>query len=180
MIYGFTGKARSGKTTACNHLKSIGNYKQLNFKDCLIEEMREKLPDILHHLSDIYGKTIDELFFEKPPAMRALMQNFGTDVRRADDPGYWVQQWVNRASALIEEGHNILVDDVRFINESDAIRLMGGSIIRIVRTDVDETLSHVSETEMDSIDVDAEIAVDTGDLSTLYNVLDAIIENERK
>jgi len=96
MIIGITGLRRSGKTTVSKYLQENHGFVSHNFKAALIKEMKEKFPDTLDALCrDLEGanNTVDGLFEEKPRAMRALMQNFGTDVRRAEDPNYWVDEW---------------------------------------------------------------------------------------
>jgi hypothetical protein len=114
------------------------------------------------------------LFDEKPPLMRTLMQNYGTDVRRKDDHDYWVKQWV-KGSANIS---NIVTDDIRFKNEAQALRGQGGIIVRLTRPDVETGGDHVSETEQLEIISDYQIACGKGDLDILYNKLDEIISKE--
>ena len=48
MIIGLCGYKGSGKTTACNIIKKhLDDVVQINFKDALIEEIKEKFPDLL-------------------------------------------------------------------------------------------------------------------------------------
>ena len=117
--------------------------------------------------------TIDDLFDEKPPLMRTLMQNYGTDVRRKGDTNYWVKAWEERYCQAHPDP--VVVDDCRFLNEVDAIRRYGGTIIRIVRTDIKSGGQHVSETEQDSIVTDYTIEVAEGEHDKLYEELDKII-----
>ena len=182
MIYGLTGYKQSGKSEAAKHLANKG-FTRLNFKDALVAELKDNFPDLLHQIADVqlYGDvisvakpkvTVDWLFEEKPPLMRALMQNYGTDVRRKDDPNYWVKQWEYAYADL--HPTDVVVDDVRFLNEAEAIRKMGGKIIRIVRSDIQNGGSHVSETEQDQIVPDYTIEVAEGDLEGLRAKLDEL------
>src|SRR5690606_16174346 len=82
----------------------------------------------------------------------------------------WVQN-MRRRIASERERHAqtyIIIDDVRFENEAELIREMGGCVIRVSRSKHDEhgiyadedpacvsTQKHVSETEMDTIEPDA-------------------------
>lgn len=178
MIYGLVGLAGSGKSTAAKYMQDKYGFKRLNFKDGLVRELRERFPTLLTELEKIYYYkdgvfTVDDLFDKKPPAMRALMQNYGTEVRRKDDPEYWVNQW--KAIAYSEPVQNIVTDDVRFLNEAQAVKDAGGKIIRIVRTDVTQALNHQSETEQFNIVHDYEIAVGPGEHEKLYTEIDKIL-----
>lgn len=184
MIYAFTGKKQSGKSTAVKYLLNKRPFTVLNFKDALIIELKERFPQLLNAIIDVMNITdydgrpekrwtFERLFTEKPPLIRGLMQNYGTDVRRNDDDAYWVTQWAKKAA---EMDTDVIVDDVRFLNEAQAVRNLGGTIIRIVRSDLASTDDHISETEMDAIVADHTITVQTGDFETLYMLLDMIVE----
>lgn len=181
MIIGITGKKGHGKSMAAKFLADNFDVTRLNFKDELIRELKQKFPNLLEAILDVMNKTaydglnewtVDRLFDEKPPLVRALMQNYGTEVRRADKSDYWADRWTKRA---IETLGNIVVDDVRFLNEAKAIRDLGGIIIRIVRTDAQGNDNHSSEIEMDSIEVDHEIPVGTGQQEFLFQALKSIV-----
>lgn len=175
MIVGFVGLMGTGKTTACNILKKHWGegVVHLNFKDGLVAEMKERVPDVLNELAFIYDRSVDELFATKPPAMRALMQNYGTEVRRRDDNNYWVSKWQESAR---ETEKNIVCDDVRFLNEADAVeRFARGILIRLERTDIVHTGTHQSETEQAEIVVDYTIVLGEGELDKLEKELLTIV-----
>lgn len=172
----------SGKSTASKYiLETDARYKHINFKDGLVAEMKECLPDVLRELVDIYYdpvhglSEVDDLFDKKPKAMRALMRNYGTEVRRRDSENYWVDRWLK----TVREHTHVVTDDVRFLNEAATVRSAGGTVIRIIRTDISDTGVHASEKEMEQIDVDHTIVVDKGQFSELYDHLDVIIKGLR-
>jgi hypothetical protein len=178
-IYAFTGKKGHGKSTASKHIRGT----RINFKDALVGELEKNFPDLTNAIIDTMEKidydgnnpwTFERLVNEKPPLFRTLMQNYGTEVRRGDEPNYWVNQWKNRVR--MTEG-TVITDDVRFINEAEAVREMGGVIIRIIRNDVEVKETHKSELEMDSIDPDYTISVGTGEQDKLYKQLDDIVQS---
>lgn len=182
-LYAFTGKMGSGKTTACDYLVSKGGFVKVNFKDALVAEMKERLPGVLIQMvddrnswCDEYGCeqnwTIDRLFAEKPPIMRALMQNYGTEVRRRDDPDYWTKQYIKRVEDAFAQGFNVVTDDCRFLNEAQAVKDLGGEIVKIVRSDITGRSTHQSEVEMDSIVPDKVLNTEPGQLEALYAQLD--------
>lgn len=171
MIIAFTGLAGSGKTTVADYVVSEHGFKKHNFKDGLVAEMLDNLPDVLNELKDTYACTLDELFKEKPPTMRALMQNYGTEVRRGDDKDYWVKRW---CEGLFDSHY--VVDDVRFVNEARAVRDRGGIIVRVSRPDRNSNgYKHTSETEQSEIEPDFTIISNTGDLEGLYKQIEHVI-----
>jgi len=175
-IIGLLGYKQVGKSTAAEYLKTKG-YQRHNMKDGLVAELKDNFPDLLREIDkeacrNIGGisANINYLFEFKPPLIRTLMQNYGTEVRRGDDPDYWVHQWVNnRPEGLI------VTDDVRFLNEAQAIKDCGGTLIRITRDDITDGGSHASETETNSIQVDHTIVAKQGDLEGMYKRIDDIL-----
>jgi len=88
------------------------------------------------------------------PAMTALtvrriLQWWGTEYRRAQDPDYWTKAWGRRVEQYDLHRTSILVDDVRFMNELAAIRAHGGLIVKIERPGFLGANNHSSETSLD-------------------------------
>lgn len=180
MILAFTGKKQSGKSTASNYIQNKTDAIRINFKDALITEVKHNFPQLLdamiqmmsqHYWNGLHEWTVERLIREKPPLMRALLQNYGTEVRRKDDPDYWVKQWKTKVDGM----HSVICDDVRFLNEAQAVKDMGGKVIRIERYDMESADTHSSEMEMDLIVPDITIAVKTGDFDALYRALDNLM-----
>ena len=71
-----------------------------------------------------------------------------------------------------------MVVDVRFPNEVDVIKRMGGIIVRIERDDVTDTGTHESETALDNFEADYTIRAEKGDFGLLHMSLDSILENK--
>jgi hypothetical protein len=182
MIIAFTGKKRSGKSTAAAYVVSkIPGAVRLNFKTALLNEMRERFPNTLRalvrlvegeHYNGMVPLTVETLLENKPDdVVRFFMQEYGTEVRRHDEVDYWVDRWVCAAS----KHTHVVVDDVRFINEAQAIKDMNGMVIRIVRDGQQSTDTHQSETEMDSIVPTYTIVAPDGHPEALQSFLDGII-----
>jgi hypothetical protein len=158
-LIGLTGLAGSGKDCVAALLGMVG-YERRAFADAL----RVELAEILDPL--IYGERI----WQKPtaPEIRSRLQNYGM-TRRNQDPEYWIKkvfsdepkdadQWQSHWQWPI---HDIVISDVRFPNEVDAIHARGGVVWRIVRPDVRPLDgNHVSETGIASLSVDREILND--------------------
>lgn len=183
MIIGFIGYKNSGKSTACNIVKGLigGGVVQHNFKDALVAEVRENFSKLLNEMCLIYDVAlpykdghkweVSDLFKEKPPLMRVLLQEYGTEVRRGDRDDYWVHQWL---SGLSNNGV-VLVDDVRFKNEAEAVKSRGGILIRLVRKDMVNLDTHKSEVEQDGILADYTIETRWGEQSVLESKLIKIL-----
>jgi len=149
MIIGFTGKKHSGKTTA------VGGLPSKFISISLADPVREvcKL---------VFGFTDEELndqrLKETPVARwphispRQAMQTVGTDMFREHFPEVWLQVFKRRLKQLANT--DVVVPDVRFLNEAETIRSLGGHIIRITRGSLDSSDPHPSEVEMDSIEPD--------------------------
>lgn len=176
-LIGFTGPKHVGKSTAAKMLSNIHPSHRLNFKDALIAELKTCYKDLLYELSLIYDGPdgdFDWLFEHKPPAVRALMKNHGTDFRRGKNKKHWVVEWsINYANNYYPD--SVIVDDVRFINEAEELRKYGGVIIRLERDDVKTTDTHVSETQMKQITPDYTIKCKKGDFTCLEKELRSIL-----
>lgn len=169
-IIALIGMKQSGKSTASKYLQEKYGFKPHNFKDSLINEIKTYFPDFVKAECELYNCTGEELFEKKPGHIRQLMQNFGTELRRKEDPNYWTYRWnVDRTEK------NIVVDDCRFLNEAKTIKVCDGIIIKIIRTGQENKDSHQSEQEYNQIIPDYTIEVATGEQYKLYEQLDKII-----
>ena len=184
-IIGFVGQKHCGKTTACNIIKKhLPDAVQINFKDALVKEIKDNFPTLLQVMleqyNDAYGPdlTIDKLFVLKPPLVRALLQNYGTEVRRNENPYYWTRRWKEKVyNATRKEDVPIVVDDVRFQNEADTVKAHKGILVRLTRSDIltNDDL-HASEQEQESIECDYVITVGKGEFEKLEERLLEIIK----
>lgn len=183
MIIGLCGYKGSGKSEVAKYLAKNHGFRRVNFKDGLVEEMKANLVDTLEAIKESYNEhlfsdevsidKIDMLFEMKPPIMRALMQNYGTEVRRKDKESYWVDKWIEKAR---EAGGNIVTDDVRFYNELSALGGEDGVLIRIAREDITTGGTHASETEQEKFIEDFTIVAKPGDLDSVFKQVESILE----
>ena len=93
---------------------------------------------------------------------RKLLQLWGTEYRRRQDPDYWVK----RLEAKLHGLERVVIDDVRFPNEVEMIQRLGGKVIRIDRPGPAES-THASEIELDSFDGWDDVIVNDGTLREL-------------
>lgn len=81
---------------------------------------------------------------------RTLLQFWGTEYRRAQDPDYWVKKVREQINA--EQPQFAIVPDVRFLNEFEFVDYR----VRVSRIGFTDTLanSHGSEHELDAVPLD--------------------------
>jgi hypothetical protein len=82
-------------------------------------------------------------------SVRRILQWWGTEYRRAQDPDYWTKAWEAALAELKDRSVHILVDDVRFHNEVEAVQRNGGGLIRVVRPGFNGANDHSSENSLD-------------------------------
>jgi hypothetical protein len=101
-----------------------------------------------------------------------LLQWWGTEFRRARDPNYWVDKFV---AGINPKADIVIATDMRFLNEADMIKKLGGYTVQVNRLNADGTpfvdtarpANHVSEIQLDGYNYDYKITVKTGDLPLL-------------
>lgn len=77
---------------------------------------------------------------------RHLLQTLGTEWgRTCVHPDVWLQCWRATAMRYLHSSTPIVVDDVRFPNEADLIRSLGGELWHIERPTAELSTSHSSE-----------------------------------
>ena len=72
---------------------------------------------------------------DRTPEMRAALQYIGTDVRRQQDPDWWVNISLRSALDVLAEGRSVFFTDTRFPNEAEAVRDIGFTVVRLDITD---------------------------------------------
>lgn len=128
-LIGITGLARSGKDTFASLLVRQG-YKRIAFADPLKEAVATIAgePAYLYH-DDFTKEEFSEVL---GTTRRAAMQALGTDyVRNHLHPDVWIRRAVAhwRGSGCVPT----VISDVRFDNEAQAIKDLGGIVVRMVR-----------------------------------------------
>jgi len=82
-------------------------------------------------------------------SVRRILQWWGTEYRRAQDPDYWTKAWERKITGFNLQQVHILVDDVRFMNELNTLRGLGSRIVKIDRPGYAAAGNHASETSLD-------------------------------
>jgi hypothetical protein len=208
LIIAFGHKAQQGKDTAvktiienrCVH--NIGgnsgfDIRHYAFGDALRKETEEavsvygndysKLIDAMrltHNLPDWVQFNPNGIVTEQYPhgKQSTLLQWWGGDYRRGEDPYYWVKKLRTRIRA--EKPQIALISDMRYRNEMAWVRSEDGFSCRVERQGFlagDRRAQHASETELDNAKYDYEINVTDGDVNELKKdalyVFDHIIDS---
>lgn len=150
-LIGICGRKRAGKDTAASALVTKG-YRLVRFAD--------PLKNMIRTLLGAAGIFCVEHFIEGDqkeiplPALcgkstRFAMQTLGTEWgRKTIGEDLWIQVALSRVAGLPAA----VISDVRFPNEAAAIRNIGGTIIKIVRSEQPQIDGHASEASIDLID----------------------------
>ena len=153
MIVGLTGLKRAGKSSVANILKDRYGFHVRSFAT--------PIKDMLTELGVPREYVWDPELKEKPvpgfgKSARQMLCTLGTEWGRelvSDD--IWVRALETRLTDL--EGRDVVIDDVRFLNEALMIkRQPKGCIVHVVRPGLDRD-SHVSESGLPNDLVDGEI-----------------------
>lgn len=152
---GLVGYRRSGKSLAAERLHLAHGYVRLPFAKPLKDMLRAVgLTDA--HLDGSLKEKPCPLLLGRTP--RYAMQRLGTEFgREMIHPDIWLHLW--REAVRREKGKPVVAEDVRFPNEADAVRALGGVLWWVKRDGCGPT-DHVSETGIDTIPCDAAIGND--------------------
>lgn len=141
MIIGIAGFQGSGKDTIADYLCNVYGFKRDSFAATLKDAVaavfgwdRELLEGRTRE-SRAWRETVDTWWATRlnMPGLtpRLVLQRWGTEVaRRAWHDDTWIASLENR---LNQAQNDIVITDVRFPNEIQAVRNAGGVVIRVVR-----------------------------------------------
>lgn len=153
-LIALTGRAGCGKNTCANTIHSPSRF-EYSFATPL------KMACL-----NIFGGTLEGWFGESSQrekeipgwgtlTYRKALQIVGTDLFRDKfDKDIWVKSIANRIKFDAGEKRNaidqgctsyFIITDLRFDNEVDMVRKMGGTVVHITRGPAPKTVSHISE-----------------------------------
>lgn len=128
---------QSGKTEFAKIAQEHFGYISVPFA----EPVKAMLYELLINFYDaamvdkmLYGELKGHTLLDIGRTPRELMVTLGTDWgRNLVHPGIWVMAWRKQVQALLDDGHKVIVDDMRFPNEFKAVTDLGGFTINIER-----------------------------------------------
>ena len=159
-IIGLCGSAGAGKTTVAKILMDNHSFVRTRFAEPMKAMTRALLTfagfsaDEVEQMVDgnLKERPLPELNFKSPRfAMQTLGTEWGREYLGSD---IWVDLTMRNVRALLEDAcASVVIDDVRFSNESRAIKKAGGKILRVMRDhDPIPGAAHKSETQLIEFD----------------------------
>lgn len=156
VIVGLCGSAGVGKDTTADRLVRKWGFQKLSLADPMKEMVKE-----IYGFSDyqLWGpsgaRNEPDSRYKRPDGTyltpREALQTLGTEFGRRCWPDTWISLALKRARRMAQETH-VVIPDVRFSNELDAIQAAGGKVVRLRRSTAVDPLAigvagHASEAE---------------------------------
>lgn len=154
VIIGLSGYAQSGKDTVAGILVRQCGFQRVAFADTIRDFAMAANPLIPYWDGHFpLARVINAVGYDEAkhnPEVRRFLQDLGMAMRKIS-----VDAWVNAAMRKVDASEQpVVITDVRFPNEVDAIRARDGFMVRIHRPGVGQVNGHVSETALDGHDMD--------------------------
>ena len=130
MILGLAGQAGAGKDFTYQWLNHMFIQEKLvAVRVAFADGVREEIEDVLQIDSEVLWTK------PYPEEIRRLLQWWGTEYRRAEDPDYWSKKGIAEAIRVdADPVHLVVITDVRFANEAKAIKDEGGMVYEVIAT----------------------------------------------
>lgn len=174
-LVAFIGPEGAGKTTCARILEGRHDYVRLPLAGPLKAMLAAAGVPTRH----LYGTPADKatpLDILSGNSARHAMQTLGTEWGRTFmGPGFWLGLWAAAAQERLAAGGRVVVDDARFPNEAARVRVMGGKVIRVLRSpaDTDRKPRHASE-NFAALPFDATV-INSGSMDSLAVALDTVL-----
>ncbi len=170
-----SGKKQTGKDTVGNiihcHLPKGFTFHRVGFADALYREVANMLRTVDKRFNCCTTESVIEYMKSNKQDFRLLMQWWGSEYRRKQDPDYWVRQLANHIFKLNNTDKTfVYVNDCRFLNEAKFMQESGAKLWRTVRYTEGEPDMHQSEIELDSYNFDV-ILPNNGSMQELTSLV---------
>ena len=173
-LIGITGKARSGKDSVARHLFANHAFTRIALADPLKLAAQQMFGLTRAQTWDDDLKEVVIPYWGMSP--RQMFQLLGTEASKGVfGNDVWVKRW-NITYELLSATDDVVVPDVRFDIEADAVRRLGGVIVEVIRGPGlnGSTGTHASERGLSTLP-DYTI-INDGTLDDLAAKVDAIVE----
>lgn len=179
MIVGFGHRAQVGKDTAGDWLIDNG-WERLAFAD-LVRRVLYAIDPVVDPVSTEYyfclQNMVDAMGWDLTKSnteVRNLLQKLGHGLRDILDPGVWLRPVMKEADRLEEQGHNVVITDVRYLNEVEAIKGLGGLVVRIDRG-LAHRMEHPGEDQLEDYDEWDAVIDNNGSIQELKDQVTALV-----
>lgn len=176
----YSSAPQSGKSSVAAYLSTYG-YRTVSFASPLKAMVRS----FLTHAGYTYDQVDDllaashkeKVIPEFGVSPRHLMQTLGTEWgRECVSPDVWLKCWSRNVKHYLGSDLPVICDDVRFPNEADLIRKLGGELWLVTRPGVKRNTSHASEGALDNFPYFDRRLVNSGTLVDLYQSVRRVID----
>jgi dephospho-CoA kinase len=184
LLIGVSGRKGSGKDTIGDYLVKNYGFVRVAFADALKKACKHIFGLTNKQLYDDKSKEIVDEYWGHSP--REILQKVGTELFRVHlpelcefiDEGIWIRSVDRKIKNLQKLGHTrIVITDVRFDNELDYVKNMGGYIWKVSRSSIlklNDDDTHASEKLIDGFGCDVEYTND-GTIDELYEAVNSVI-----
>lgn len=173
-LLGITGKKNCGKSTAARYLEIHHNFIRISFADplkCMLAALGLSDEELWGDQKEIPSNLLNG---QTP---RHAVQTLGTEWgRNLIHKDIWISAWkllVSKCPAPV------VTDDLRYLNEAEAIKQLGGRILLLERSGIESTDTHSSEIEMEKISYDNKI-VNGGSVTDLVLEVGEFLEELKR
>lgn len=180
ILIGITGRAGAGKDTVADYLRLTYDFEPMAFANPLKEAASIMFNVPLHYFHDRALK--EQVLPEWDMSPRHMAQRLGTEaIRNTFGPDFWIKRWMQEYQTM-PTGQDVVMTDVRFNNEAQAVRDMGGLILHIVRpgelTLDDSAAAHASEAGVSYFSSRDKKVINDGTIKDLHSKIDALFSVE--
>ena len=175
---GLAGKSGSGKDLVADYIGVRYGYKKIAVADAIREEVEKFIEAWFGWLAAIAPvesiiNAFKAMVWEKPthPAMRVLLQWWGTEYRRSRDPQYWTKIL---ATKLLND-LQIVISDIRTPEEMVEVQAAGGEVWFIERAGIAPVgiKNHLTEVALEGATFDRTVK-NGGTIEDLYAKIDLL------
>jgi hypothetical protein len=175
---GICGKKRSGKDVIADYL--VSNH---SFQKKKIAENLKSVVKLLFSFTDqqLEDDSKDDIDIRWGISPRKAMQFIGTDIMQFEIqkimPNIGRNFWMNSFLQTLNPNNKIVISDIRFKHEYEAIKSAGHKflMIKVERPGLTKEDTHSSETEFEDIPIDITIQND-GTLDDLINQISRLVD----
>lgn len=161
-LLGISGRKGSGKTSLATRITLEPGYGRV-VRVAMAEPIKHiavdilGLPPALVYGDDDAKQQLTQYYAHDMPgfprddysqlSVRRVLQILGTEIFRHMDSDIWIKTLFRRIATY--DVDLVIVDDVRFANEADAIKRAEGKLVRLLRHHANRSDNHVSENAVD-------------------------------
>lgn len=144
LLVGIAGFARAGKSSIAKVLESECGFIEHSFASAIRRFTIQLVTEVNPEFDLERDKTVPQHALSgRTP--RSFMQLLGTEFgRNLVHPGFWVNHTMMKVRRARDAGFPVVISDVRFKDEAEAIRAMGGVVLWVHRPGI-EAGEHASE-----------------------------------